>query len=135
MTSDAELVGRSLDGDGEAFVEYEGEPVIMDEMDLVRQLKEVPPLRPEAYERARATLGTKNGGPVRRERFAWLRNLSLPSKVGIGVVGAAVTFAASPAPTTAVPTAQGPEVGGRLVARTVRLRSCATSTPTRARCT
>jgi hypothetical protein len=56
-------------------------------MDLVRQLKEVPPLRPEAYERARATLGTKNGGPVRRERFAWLRNLSLPSKVGIGVVG------------------------------------------------
>ncbi|MFI5610773.1 hypothetical protein [Amycolatopsis sp. NPDC051903] len=73
----------------------------MDELDLVRQLKEAPALRPEAYERARSALGTAmaaaqtSGVPdaaaaTARKKFSWLRDfrLGVAGKVGIGAVGA-----------------------------------------------
>jgi hypothetical protein len=119
--------------------------VIVDEMDLVSQLKDVPPLRPEAYERARTTLGAamaQSGAvrvpdmvaasaatPVRRERFSWTRNLRVGvlGKVGIGAIGAvaaavAVVSVASSGPHSAAPAksaagsaAQSPAVASKLV--------------------
>jgi hypothetical protein len=95
--------------------------VIMDEMDLVGKLKEVPPLRPEAYERARATLRTAMGesvrvpAPARKKRFSWARNvrMSVAGKVGTGLVGAAAVAVAvvsvtSPAPDTGTPEQAAP---------------------------
>ncbi|MEV4310730.1 hypothetical protein [Actinocrispum sp. NPDC049592] len=105
----------------------------MDEMDLVGQLKEVPPLRPEAYERARTMLGTamaqtgtmRVAAPARKEKPGWVRNfrLGLMGKVGIGAVGAAAvaavvvsvgTSGVSPAPSSGT-TAEAPPVGSKLV--------------------
>lgn len=79
--------------------------MIMDEMDLVGKLKEVPPLRPEAYERARATLNSAMA--AESVRPSKTRTFRL-GKIGIGLVSAAavaVTIVAvtSPAPTTVVP--------------------------------
>jgi hypothetical protein len=90
----------------------------MDEMDLLKQLKGAPSLRPEAYERARATLGaamTDTGpkpelvavtgeAPARREKFFWGRNsrVGLLGKIGIGAVGA-VAAAAVVVSVTSVP--------------------------------
>jgi len=99
----------------------------MDEMDMVKQLKDAPPLRPEAYERARAALGTAMASserpelvaaPARKKRFAWTRNL----RVGVSVVGVAAAAvgvvsmtSALQAPTPAEPTAQAPVVESKLV--------------------
>jgi hypothetical protein len=110
----------------------------MDEMDLLKQLKDAPSLRPEAYEWARATLGTAmaesgpkpelvavaSEAPARRRRFFWARNsrVGLLGKVGIGAIGAvaaavvvvSVTSAPQP-PAPAGPAAQPPGVDVRLV--------------------
>jgi hypothetical protein len=110
----------------------------MDEMDLLKQLKDVPSLRPEAYERARATLGTAMAeagpkpelvaaageAPARAERFFWARNsrVGLLGKVGIGAIGAvaaavvvvSVTSAPQP-PAPAGSAAQPAGVDARLV--------------------
>jgi hypothetical protein len=99
----------------------------MDEMDMVKQLQDAPPLRPEAYERARATLRTAMAtserpevitAPARTKRFAWTRNL----RVGVGVIGVAAAAvgvvsvtSALQAPATAGPTAQAPVVESKLV--------------------
>src|SRR6185437_15699386 len=56
--------GRAID----RTQQCEGEPVTVDEMDLVRQLKDDAPLRAEAYERAwttlRAAMAESGPGPV-----------------------------------------------------------------------
>jgi hypothetical protein len=101
----------------------------MDEMDMVKHLKDASPLRPEAYERARATLGTAMAtserpevvaAPARKKRFTWTRNF----RVGVGVIGVAAAAAAVvsvtsalQAPPPAEPTAQSqsPVVESRLV--------------------
>lgn len=91
----------------------------MDEMDLVSRLKDVPPLRPEAYERGREMLGAAMAEsqtvrvPVRDQRSSWARNLRVGvlGKVGIGVIGAvavavaavAIVPADSSAPTSVAP--------------------------------
>jgi hypothetical protein len=117
--------------------------VTVDEMDLVSQLRDVTPLRPEAYERARTTLRAamaESGplpeaapvpevAPVRRRGFSQARNrrrgtLGARGKVGIGAgiaavaAGVAVALAATSAPQPAAPTAsasQAPAVNSKLV--------------------
>jgi hypothetical protein len=88
----------------------------MDEMDLVKQLKDVPPLRPEVYERARAALGTAMvtserpdlvAVPARNKWFTGTRGF----RVGVGVVGvaaAAVVVVSVTSVPPADPTAQAP---------------------------
>src|SRR4051794_8483515 len=98
----------------------------MDEMDLVKQVKDVSPLRPEAYERARATLGTAMvvsempdpvAGPARKKRFTRPPGF----RVGVGVVGVAAAVAVVVSVTSATsappaePTAQAPAAESRLV--------------------
>jgi hypothetical protein len=115
----------------------------MDEMDLVKQLKDVPPLRDEAYERARATLRTAmvsrpelvaaaGTTPKPRKRFPWAR-------VGIGTVGAVAAAVAvavvsttsglqlPPAPTESAP--QSPKVDSRLVTLAADVKASGASLP------
>ncbi|SMD25900.1 hypothetical protein [Kibdelosporangium aridum] len=115
----------------------------MDELDLVKQMKDAPPLRPEAYERARATLGTAMAAsdtaeetvavviPKQRKRFSWPR-------IGIGAVGAvaaaaavlAVTSATEPtAPAPAGGTAQAPAVESPLVMLATSVKASGGSLP------
>jgi hypothetical protein len=103
--------------------------VIVDEMDLLSQLKDAAPLRPEAYEQARTTLRTAMAGPgpartpdlvavpgtapARRGGFSRARNrrrtVGTLGKVGIGAgigavaAGVAVALAATSAPQPAAP--------------------------------
>jgi hypothetical protein len=96
-------------------------------MDLVSQLKEAAPLRPEAYERARTMLGAAmaesgqvrvpelatDAAAVRKEKFAWARNrrwtLGIMGKTGIGAgiaavaAGVAVVIVATSTPHSATP--------------------------------
>jgi hypothetical protein len=100
---------------------------MVDEMDLVGQLKAAAPLRPEAYERARATLRaamvTAPGAPRARSRRLSLLggrrgNLGTAGKVGlgagIGAVAAAVAVAlvVTSAPRSAAPGVAGPSGAG-----------------------
>jgi hypothetical protein len=116
----------------------------MDEMDLVKQLKDVSPLRPEAYERARATLGTAMAqsttvpkpelvvrtNPKPRKRFPWAR-------VGIGTVGAvaaavavvSITPGLQPPPAPIEPTTQSPVVDSRLVTLAAAVKASGASLP------
>jgi hypothetical protein len=112
----------------------------MDEMDLVKQVKDVSPLRPEAYERARATLGTAMvtserpdlvAAPARKKWFTWTPGF----RVGVGVVGVAaaavavvsVNSATSAPP--AEPTAQAPVVEPRLVTLAADVKASGGSLP------
>ncbi|MEV7971440.1 hypothetical protein AB0O34_36415 [Sphaerisporangium sp. NPDC088356] len=97
--------------------------MIVDEMDLVGRLKDAAPLRPEAYERARATLldAMAESGPAqvpemtpaRKERFsrAGNRRLGVLGKAGIGIgalaaaAAAAIVFVTPSAPRPAPPVA------------------------------
>ena len=110
---------------------------MVDEMDLVRQLQDAAPLRPEAYERARTTLraAMAGSGPSRRPapgtgpgrtgRFSWARSphgtVSTLGKAGIGVgigaiaAAAAIALVATSAPRPAAPAAQAPATGSQLV--------------------
>ncbi|GAA5177237.1 hypothetical protein GCM10023322_01490 [Rugosimonospora acidiphila] len=82
---------------------------MVDEMDLLSQVKDVAPLRTEAYERARTSLRAvmaesvtalvpeaPGAAPARKERFSWARNLrgslGILGKAGIG---AGITVAAA----------------------------------------
>jgi hypothetical protein len=112
----------------------------MDEMDLVKQLKDVPPLRPEAYERARETLGTAMAqsttvstpepAPKPRNRFPWAR-------VGIGTAGAvaaavavvSVTSGLQPPPAPTESTTQSPVVESRLVTLAGEVKASSGSLP------
>jgi hypothetical protein len=91
---------------------------MVDEMDLVGQLKAAAPLRPDAYERARTTLRVAmiplpGAAPVRRRRFSLAGNrrgtLGTLGKVsigaGFGAVAAAVAIAlvATSTPRSAAP--------------------------------
>ncbi|MEV8614988.1 hypothetical protein AB0383_45035 [Amycolatopsis sp. NPDC051373] len=114
----------------------------MDELELVGRLKDVAPLRPQAYERARATLGAAMAespaatvaAPVRRAKFAWARGfrLGVPGKIGLGAVGAAAVAAlvvsvAAPAPQSPAqaPAASAPE--SRLVTLAASVKASSTS--------
>jgi hypothetical protein len=129
----------------------------MDEMDLVGQLKDVPPLRPEAYQRARTMLGAamvESGAvrgpdtaaapaaiPVWKERFSRVRNLrvGILGKVGMGAIGAvaaavAVVSVVSSAPHSAAPAgpaaaAQPPAAGSRLVSLAADINATGGSVP------
>ena len=94
---------------------------MVDEMDLVGQLKAAAPLRPEAYERARATLGAAmvqapGATPARGRRLSLVggrrRTFGTAGKVGIGAgIGAAaaavaVILVATSTPQPASPTSQ-----------------------------
>jgi hypothetical protein len=101
--------------------------VIVDEMDLVSQLKEAAPLRPEAYQRARATLRTamaetrparaQEMSPVQGSSQARNRRLAVGTrgKVGIGAGIAAVAAAVAAglvvtsAPQSTAPQSIGPQ--------------------------
>ncbi|GAA4596271.1 hypothetical protein GCM10023194_68040 [Planotetraspora phitsanulokensis] len=114
----------------------------MDEMDLVSQLKEAAPLRPEAYERARMTLRgamTESGpapvqemapvldaAPARRKRLSGPRNrrVGILGKItigaGIGALAAAtaIVLVAPSTPRPAAPTgstSQAPAANIKLV--------------------
>lgn len=112
----------------------------MDEMDLVKQVKDVSPLRPEAYERARATLGTAMvasempdlvAAPARRKRFTRTPGF----RVGVGVVGVAAAVAVVVSVTSvtsappAEPTAQAPAAESRLVTLAADVKVTAGSLP------
>lgn len=115
---------------------------MVDELDLVRQLRDAAPPRPQAYERARATLraAMDESGPARRQapgaapgragRFSWARSprgtLSTLGKAGIGVgigavaAAAAIAIAATSTPPPAAskpaaPAAQASAAGSPLV--------------------
>lgn len=113
----------------------------MDELDMVKRLKDVSPLRPEAYERARVTLGTAIAtserpevvaAPARKKRFTWTRSV----RVGVGVIGVAAAAAvvvsvtsALQAPPPAAPTAQTPVVESRLVTLATDVKATGGSLP------
>lgn len=85
---------------------------MVDEMDLVRQLKDAAPLRPGTYEQARTMLQdamAESGGHTRR------RTLGVRAKAGIGAgigavaaAAAAIALVAAPAPRSAGPGPAGP---------------------------
>lgn len=112
----------------------------MDEMDLVSRLKEVPPLRPEAYERARTMLGAAmaesqavpGAAPVRG--FSWARHLRVGvlGKVGVGALGAAAVVVAAVAVVPAdssPPPASAPVVEPRLVTLAADVNASSGSLP------
>lgn len=123
----------------------------MEDLDLVRQLKDVPPLRPEAYERARATLGTaiiESGterAPVPSSASGWRNRFSrrrtprvgVLGKVGIGVAGAVAAALAvvaidpstvqTPAPDGS--TSAAPAVDSRLVTLAADVKASGGSLP------
>ena len=128
---------------------------MVDEMDLVGQLKAAAPLRPDAYDRARTTLRVAmiplpGAAPVRRRRFSLAGNrrgtLGTLGKVGIGAgfgaVAAAVAIAlvATSTPRSAAPAgsstgastgpaAQPPAVGSPLVTLAADIRATGGSVP------
>ena len=128
---------------------------MVDEMDLVGQLKAAAPLRPDAYERARTTLRVAmiplpGAAPVRRRRFSLAGNrrgtLGTLGKAGIGAgfgaVAAAVAIAlvATSTPRSAAPAgsstgastgpaAQPPAVGSPLVTLAADIRATGGSVP------
>lgn len=99
----------------------------MDELDLIKCLQDAPPLRPEAYERARATLATAMATPGRPEVVAVVaaparKKWFTRTRVGVGVLGVAAAAAAAvsviSAPTAPAPAgsaAQQPVAEARLV--------------------
>jgi hypothetical protein len=96
--------------------------VIVDEMDLVRQLKDAAPLRPGAYEQAQAMLRDAMAESGERNRR---RRVGTWGKAGIGAgiaaaaaAAAAIALVAAPAPRpagAAGAVAQAPPVTSRLV--------------------
>jgi hypothetical protein len=122
--------------------------VNVDEMDMTRQALEVTPLRPEAYERARATLreAMAEPGPLpeatplrgRGSSLARNRRLGTLGKVGIGAgitavaAAAAVLLATTPTPRHAVPAgsaAQAPAVTSQLVTLAASIKASDRSLP------
>jgi hypothetical protein len=130
---------------------------MVDEMDLVGQLKAAP-LRPEAYERARATLGAAmvpapGAAPVRGKRLSLVGSrrgtFGTAGKVGIGAgIGAvaaavAIVLVATSAPRTATPAgsstgasagsaglaAQPPAAGSPLVTLAADIKATGSSVP------
>ena len=128
---------------------------MVDEMDLVGQLKAAAPLRPEAYERARATLGAAmvqapGAAPARGKRLSLVggrrRTFGTAGKVGIGAgIGAvaaavAIVLVATSAPRTAAPAgsstgastglaAQPPAAGSPLVTLAADIKATGSSVP------
>ena len=74
--------------------------MIVDEMDLVRQLKDAAPLRPGAYEQARTVLRDAMDGPGGHTRR---RTLGIRAKAGIGAGIGAVAAAAAAIALVATP--------------------------------
>jgi hypothetical protein len=127
---------------------------MVDEMDLVGQLTAAP-LRPEAYERARATLGAAmvqapGAAPARGKRLSLVggrrRTFGTAGKVGIGAgIGAvaaavAIVLVATSAPRTAAPAgsstgastglaAQPPAAGSPLVTLAADIKATGSSVP------
>jgi hypothetical protein len=123
---------------------------MVDEMDLVGQLKAAP-LRPEAYERARATLGAAmvtgpGAAPARGKRLSLVggrrRSFGTAGKVGIGAgIGAvaaavAVALVVTSAPWTGSSTgastglaAQPPAAGSPLVTLAADIKATGGSVP------
>jgi hypothetical protein len=127
---------------------------MVDEMDLVGQLTAAP-LRPEAYERARATLGAAmvpapGAAPVRGKRLSLVGSrrgtFGTAGKVGIGAgIGAvaaavAIVLVATSAPRTAAPAgsstgasaglaAQPPAAGSPLVTLAADIKATGSSVP------
>ncbi|HEY1670910.1 MAG TPA: hypothetical protein VGG54_34865 [Trebonia sp.] len=131
---------------------------MVDEMDLVGQLKAAAPLRPQAYERARATLGAAMvqapaTTPARGRRLSLVgsrrRTFGTAGKVGIGAgIGAAaaavaIVLVATSAPRTAAPggsptgasagstglAAQTPAAGSPLVTLAADIKATGSSVP------
>jgi hypothetical protein len=110
--------------------------VTVDEMDLVRQLKDTAPLRPGTYEQARTMVQEAMAESGRRARR---RTLSLRAKAGIGAgIGAAAAAAAAialvvtPTPRPAgaagaVP--QAPPVTSRLVSLAAMIKASGGTMP------
>ena len=127
---------------------------MVDEMDLVGQLTAAP-LRPEAYERARAALGAAmvqapGAAPARGKRLSLVggrrRTFGTAGKVGIGAgIGAvaaavAIVLVATSAPRTAAPAgsstgastglaAQPPAAGSPLVTLAADIKATGSSVP------
>ncbi|GAB3444251.1 hypothetical protein [Actinophytocola sediminis] len=113
----------------------------MDEMDMVKRLTDVPPLRQDAYERARAMLGTAMAtserpemvaAPARKKRFTWIRDF----RAGVGVIGVAaavvavvVVAATLQAPWPVGPTAEAPVVESGLVTLAADVKASGGSLP------
>jgi hypothetical protein len=130
----------------------------VDEMNLVSQLKDAAPLRPEAYERARTMLGTaiaESGSvrapervpaagtaPVRKGKFSWAGNrrwtFATLRRAGIGAgitavtAGAALVIVATSTPHSAAPAgsaAQAPAAESRLVSLVAHIKASDASLP------
>ena len=130
----------------------------VDEMDLVSQLKDAAPLRPEAYERARTMLGTAiaesgpvrvpemvataGAAPARREKFFWARNrhwtFRTLGKAGIGAgitavaAGVALVIVATSTPHSTAPAgsaSQSPLAESRLVSLAADIKASDGSLP------
>ena len=109
----------------------------VDEMDLVRQLKDAEPLRPEAYERARTTLRAAMAEPAparvadmmplqrarnrRRGTVGTLGKFGIGAGIGAVAAGVAVALVATPTAQpasparSAAPASKAPAVGSELV--------------------
>lgn len=111
----------------------------IDEMDLVGELKEVEPLRAEAYDQARAALriaiANEQGVPheaVRMDRRRRRRIMS-GSMVGAGIAAALALFAifgANPALTSHTPAASNHAAGGKVNDTLMHLAADITADPT-----
>jgi hypothetical protein len=128
---------------------------MVDEMDLVGQLKAAAPLRPDAYERARTTLRVAmiplpGAAPVRSRRFSLAGNrrgtLGTLGKVGIGAgfgaaaAAVAIVLVATSTPRSAAPAgsstgastgpaARPPAVGSTLVTLAADIKASGGSVP------
>jgi hypothetical protein len=104
--------------------------VIVDEMDLVSQLKDAAPLRPEAYDRARTTLRAAMAEPARvpemvRNRRRWtvgtLGKAGIGAGIGAVAAGVAVALVATSTTQPATPArsvspaSKAPAVNSKLV--------------------
>jgi hypothetical protein len=88
--------------------------VNVDEMDLVSQLKDADPLRPEAYQRARTTLRAAMaesegfpGARNRRKKVGTLGKLGIGAGISAAAAAAAIVLAATPATRPTAPTGSG----------------------------
>jgi hypothetical protein len=116
--------------------------VTIDEMDLVGELKEVEPLRPEAYDQARAALraamANEQGTPLvvaRSVRSAQQRRRRLVthSMAGAGIAAAVALFAvfgASPALTSHTPAGSNHPAVGKVNGKLMHLAADITADPT-----
>jgi hypothetical protein len=110
--------------------------VIVDEMDLVRQLKDAEPLRPGAYEQARTVLRDAMDGPGGHTRR---RTLGIRAKAGIGAgigavaaAAAAIALVATPAPRpagAAGAVAQAPPVTSKLASLAALIKASGGTLP------